>query len=214
MKQKFKYKLSQLGLLAKLDLIRRLPEISNWIVNGCTGIAPPPVKRLILSSYLRRFQLRRFIETGTYLGDSLAYIAHDKIVKCTSIELADDYYSEAIRRFTSYPNVTLLYGDSGSLLPECVRELHEPALFWLDGHYSGGATAKSKMDTPISSELAAILDSPIKNHITLIDDARCFTGANGYPCIDELMNMVRENGTYCTEVSADIIRLTPKDLFR
>lgn len=211
MKQKLKYKLSQLGFLPKLDFIRRLPEVSNWIANGCTGIAPPPVKRLILSSYLRRFRLKQFIETGTYLGDTLAFIAHDKAVKCTSIELADDYFSEAIRRFASYPNVDLLHGDSGSLLPEYVQELREPALFWLDGHFSGGSTAKGGADTPISAELTAVLDSPIKNHIVLIDDARCFTGANAYPCLDELIRSVREHGNYDTEVSADIIRLTPKD---
>ena len=183
-------------------------------MNGYTGIAPAPIKRSILSAYLRRFHLRQFIETGTHMGDTLAYISRDKAVKCISIELADGYYSEATRRFSSYPNVNLLHGDSGLLLPECVRELREPALFWLDGHYSGGVTAKGGTNTPISAELAAILDSPIKNHIVLIDDARCFTGANDYPCIDALMKMVREHGIYDIEVSADIIRLTPKDRLR
>ena len=94
----------------------------------------------------------------------------------------------------------------------CVRELCEPALFWLDGHYSGGATAKGDAGTPISLELEAILASPIKNHVVLIDDTRCcFAGMNGYPCIDELLKMVRYHSHYDTEVSADIIRLTPKD---
>jgi hypothetical protein len=166
---------------------------------------------LILASYLRNYRLKQFIETGTHLGDTLSYIAYDKAVKCISIELADAYYSEAKRRFATYQNVNLLHGDSGSLLPECVKGLREPTLFWLDGHYSGGTTAKGGADTPISAELTAILDSPIKNHIILIDDARCFTGTNGYPCIDELMKMVREHGRYDIEVSADIIRLTPKD---
>ena len=169
------------------------------------------MKRMVLSGYLRRFGLRQFIETGTYLGDTLAYIAHDKTVTCTSIELADDYYRDAQRRFVSYPNVKLLHGDSGALLLEFVQVLRESALFWLDGHFSGGTTAKGDADTPISTELAAILASPIKKHVILIDDARCFTGANGYPCIDELLKTVREHGNYDTEVSADIIRLTPKD---
>lgn len=210
MKQKLKYKLSQLGLLPKLDFLRRLPEVSSWIAKGCTGIAPPPVKRLILSSYLRRFSIKQFVETGTHLGDTLAHIADDKAVKCTSIELADDYFSKATRRFASYPNVNLLHGDSELLLPVYVQELHEPVLFWLDGHYSGGTTGKGTADTPISIELAAILDSPIKNHIILIDDARCFTGANGYPCLDVLIKTVREQGNYDAEVSTDVIRLTPK----
>lgn len=205
-----KYQLSRLGILPKLDLIRRLPEITRWIAGGCTGIAPPPVKRRIVSAYLRRFGLRQFIETGTHLGDTLAYIAHDKTVKCTSIELSDSYYQAAKQRFASYTNATVLQGDSGAVLPQCVRSLQAPALFWLDGHYSGGTTARGEVDTPVSAELQAILDSPIKTHVILIDDARCFDGTNGCPSLDTLWNMVRESGAYVSEVSVDIIRITPR----
>jgi hypothetical protein len=55
-----------------------------------------------------------------------------------------------------------------------VRQLQEPALFWLDGHYSGVDTGKDELDTPVSAELEAILGSPVKGHVILIDDARCF----------------------------------------
>lgn len=210
MKLAIKYQLSRLSILPKLDLLRRLPEIARWIADACTGIAPPPVKRMVLSAYLQRFVLRHFIETGTHLGDTLAYIALDKAVKCTSIELSDEYYQAAKQRFASYTNVILLQGDSGAVLPGCVRSLQAPALFWLDGHYSGGDTARGEMDTPVSTELQVILDSPIKTHVILIDDARCFDGTNGYPHLDALLNTVRENGTYRIEISADIIRLTPR----
>lgn len=210
MKLAIKHQLSNIGIWSHLDLVRRLPEITRWIGAGCTGIAPPPVKRMVLAAYLRRFDLHQFVETGTHLGDTLAYIAFDKAVKCTSIELADSYYQLAMQRFASYTNVNLLKGDSGTVLPEFVRTSRAPALFWLDGHYSGGITARGEMDTPVSAELQAILDSPIKNHVILIDDARCFDGTNYYPHLDALLNMVRENAAYHIEVSADIIRLTPK----
>ena len=169
---------------------------------------------MILSAYLQRFGLRHFIETGTHLGDTLAYIANDKAVKCTSIELADHYYLAAMRRFAAYPNVTLLKGDSGKILAECIGNLQAPALFWLDGHYSGGATARGAVDTPVSAELQAILDSPIKTHVILIDDARCFDGSNTYPLLDVFLNTIRQNGTYHIEVSADIIRLAPQIQFK
>ena len=116
----------------------------------------------------------------------------------------------ATHRFSLYANVKLLHGDSGSLLPACVATLCQPALFWLDGHYSGGLTAKGDVETPISAELHAILASPIKNHVILIDDARCFNGSADYPFIDELIKTVREQSDYHIEVSSDIIRLTPK----
>ncbi|MCX5657391.1 MAG: hypothetical protein NTZ48_04100, partial [Candidatus Omnitrophica bacterium] len=182
----------------------------RWIANGCTGTAPPPVKRMVLSFYLQRFGLNQFIETGTHFGDMLAYIARDKTMKCTSIELADHYYQSAMQRFASYTNVTLLHGDSGAVLPECVSNLQAPALFWLDGHYSGGTTVRGEVDTPVSAELKAILDSSIKTHVILIDDARCFNGTNTYPQLDEILRSVRREGFHDIEVSADIIRITPQ----
>jgi len=162
-------------------------------------------------AYLRKFGLSRFIETGTHLGDTLAYMAHDKTIQCTSIELDDGFYQRAKARFTSYTNVELLLGDSGAQLPQVVRQLKSPALFWLDGHYSGSTTARGDLDTPVSDELQAILGSPIHTHVILIDDARCFDGSNGYPNLDDLLKVVREQSDYRVEVSADIIRLTPNN---
>lgn len=208
MKMWLKHGLLKWGLLPIIDTLRRLPATVRWLQNGCTGVAPPPVKRRILTAYLHRFKLQEFVETGTHLGDTLAYIASDNGVSCTSIELADDYYRQAAERFRSWPNVTLHHGDSGHVLPKLVRKLNQPALFWLDGHYSGGATAKGETETPISEELQAILESPIKGHVILIDDARCFDGAQGYPPLGQLLEKVRMSSEYRIEVSADIIRLT------
>lgn len=68
------------------------------------------------------------METGTYTGDTLAEVAADKTVQAISIEMADRYYRDAKRRFSSCQNVTLLHGDSGKLLPEVVDKLQAPAL--------------------------------------------------------------------------------------
>lgn len=201
--------LSRLGLLPILESFRALPAMWRWMAHGCSGIAPPPIKRKILMAYLHKFALKNFIETGTCLGDTLAYMAHDKSVHCISIELADNYYKLAKIRFAYYANVKLLHGDSGALMPDVVNQLTIPALFWLDGHYSGGLTAQGNSDTPVSAELSAILTSPCKKHVILIDDARCFNGTNGYPHLDDLLNTVREQSCYSVEVSADIIRITP-----
>ena len=211
MKTIIKHNLSRLGIFPALDLIRRLPEIVRWIQSGCTGIVPPPVKRKVLSAYRKRYGLTKFIETGTHLGDTLAYVAQQKGVHATSIELDEAYYRAAKQRFLSYTNVTILQGDSGKLLPEHVRQLQEPALFWLDGHYSGGDTGKGELDTPVSAELEAILGSSVKGHVILIDDARCFDGNQDYPHLDRLLETVRRKDTHHIEVSTDIIRLTPRN---
>jgi hypothetical protein len=206
-----KYKLSQVGLFNSLALLLGTFDVIRLVNTGCVSNAPLPVKRLILSRFLYRFKLRQFIETGTHLGDTLAYIGHNKEIKCTSIELSNELFVQARKRFASYSNVNILHGDSADVLPICVLELREPALFWLDGHYSGGITAKGLYETPVSTELAAILDSSIKTHVILIDDARCFDGNNGYPNLDDLLKIVREDGHYNYAVSGDIISLTPKE---
>lgn len=206
----FKSYLYRLGLFPTLDLIRRLPEIIHWLRSGSSGIAPPPIKRMVISAYMRNFGIKHFVETGTHLGDTLANVAHNVSIQATSIELDAAYFTAAAQRFADYRNVTLLQGDSGALMPEIVDKLKGSTLFWLDGHYSGSDTGKGKFDTPVSAELQAIFKSSITGHVVLIDDARCFDGTHDYPHLDELIETIRHNGLYHIEVSTDIIRLTPK----
>ncbi|MEB3200919.1 MAG: hypothetical protein VKK62_10390 [Synechococcaceae cyanobacterium] len=209
MKHATKQILARSGLFNRLDLWRRQPELRRWLAGGCCGPAPPPIKRRILLSYLRRYGLQRFVETGTHLGDTLATIAADPRIVCSSIELEPRLHAAAVQRFGSYANVTVLEGDSGVRLPEVVACLDAPALFWLDGHYSAAETAQAERDTPISAELDAILASPIPGHVILIDDAHCFVGRNDYPHLDTLLAAMRRLDRFAIEVSADIIRLTP-----
>ena len=82
-----------------------------------------------------------------------------------------------------------MQGDSGNVLNQLVPELNSAALFWLDGHYSGGQTAKGEKECPIYEELKSILASSLE-HIVLIDDARLFIGQHDYPTIEELKDFV------------------------
>ena len=83
--------------------------------------------------------------------------------------------------------------------------MSEPALFWLDGHYSGGATANSGK-SPIMDEVATILESDLE-HVLLIDDIRLFDGTDGYPTLSELRELVMSSRPSWTfEVADDIAR--------
>jgi hypothetical protein len=196
------------GLWYPLNLFRRIPRTLHWIRSGCTGDAPHPIKMIMVSSYLNRYSINDFVETGTFRGDTLGYIA-SRGVRCTSIELSEVLYNAACSRFKAFKNVRLVQGDSGQRIPELLKEINYPVLFWLDGHYSSGITASAEVQTPVSAELQAILDHPVKKHVILIDDARSFDGNNDYPYLDELLRVIREEGSYSVEVSADIIRIVP-----
>ena len=208
-KSRIKQFLIRAGLWYQLNLLRRTPEIFRWLRSGCGGVAPHSIKMMVLRSHLNRFSLEQFVETGTYLGDTLDYIAALGI-QCTSIELSRDLHEAACERFSWRKNVRLVQGDSAQRLPEILEEINEPALFWLDGHYSAGITARGGTHTPISAELRAILSHPIKRHVILIDDAHCFDGSSDYPHLDNLLGEIRETGIYGAEVSTDIIRLVPR----
>jgi hypothetical protein len=210
MKYFIKNQLSNVGLLPTIDFIRKAPQFLKWIVNGCSGIAPQPIKRIIIKSYLKKYSIKNFIETGTHVGDTLAYIADEKNIACTSIELSDYFFQLNKKRFLSYKNVNLIKGDSGVIINELIPTINNPTLFWLDGHYSGGITGKGALETPISLELESILNSDVEGHIILIDDARCFTGTDDYPYLELLLNQVRKTEKYDIEISADIIRLVYK----
>jgi hypothetical protein len=209
-KELTKNSLSKINLWYPIYFLAKIPNIVKWVMSGCVKDAPPPVKMKVVESYVKRFNVSQFIETGTYYGDTLGYISKSNL-QCTSIELSEGLYRQACEKFKNYKNVRLVQGDSGKKIPELLAEITQPALFWLDGHYSSGVTAMGDLATPISAELEAILRHPVKQHVILIDDARCFNGCDGYPHLDDLLHVVREEGSYTAEVSADIVRLTPRE---
>jgi len=187
-------------------------EVINQFLEYLTWETHLPVPHLIKQNNIRKYQethkFQTFVETGTYLGD-MVEAQKERFKKVISIELGKDLYEKAVLRFQNDPQVTLLQGDSGRLLKDVVADLKEAALFWLDGHYSAGITAKADKNTPIVEELKTIFSSPLAHGI-LIDDARHFTGKEDYPSIDQIAFLVKEySPDRKVEVADDIIRIMP-----
>lgn len=169
---------------------------------------PPPhyLKQLVIKEYKKNFNIDVFVETGTYLGDMI-YAMKKKFKKIYSIELGNKLWGQAVRRFKNYNNIEILQGDSGQLLFSVIKKINEKAIFWLDGHYSGGITVGADKACPIFNELTAIFSSNI-NHILLIDDARCFNGLGGYPTIQKLSEfIISEKGQSKIKIKDDIVRV-------
>jgi hypothetical protein len=183
-------------------------ELNLWQANGRHPPSPSLFKQNLVRQCGRLHQLRTLVETGTYMG-AMVQACQASFAQIYSIELQKDYYERARRRFSHSPNVTILQGDSAQRLPEILRKLNEPALFWLDAHYSGDLTAKANTETPILRELALIFQHSIPGHVILVDDARCFDGTHDYPRRETIADLAASLD-YSFTVSDDVMRLIPR----
>ncbi|MDR1919199.1 MAG: hypothetical protein LBQ65_06090 [Tannerellaceae bacterium] len=186
---------------------KRKFEYRKWEKAGKPIPPPHAVKKTAIREYQTTYGYRILIETGTYYG-AMIYAQLNYFDLIYSIELSKELYEKATKRFKKYNKVHLYHGDSATELGNIMKDIVEPVIFWLDGHYSGGETAKGKKECPIMDELEHIL-SQSQPHIILIDDARCFIGENDYPTIEELQQyLTKKKINHSFEVKDDIIRIT------
>ena len=184
-------------------------RVAQWRREGSPLPPPQAFKETVIDTHRKTSGYTTFIETGTYLGDMVA-AQRDVFKRIISIELGEALWQQATTRFKNQQHITILRGNSSDVLNSLVQTLTEPAIFWLDAHYSQGITARGNKECPILEELDVIFTGPPLPHILLIDDARCFTGHDDYPTIDTLTRYVQDkNSDYVMEVKDDIIRFVP-----
>jgi hypothetical protein len=181
-------------------------EVIDWEKDGRPVPPPHTIKREAIQAYKKEYSLNTLIETGTFMGD-MVEAQRKKFKSVISIELDKNLYLKAKERFAKASNVTIINGDSGKVIEEVIKDLNSQALFWLDGHYSSGITAKGELNTPIMKELKCVLSSK-NDHVILIDDARLFVGKEDYPSLEELEKFIKGlRPDYAFEVKDDMIRL-------
>ena len=189
------------------DYVQYRITVRNWNRKGNPIPAPDVVKQRTVKEYAKIFSVETFIETGTYLGDMVNAVM-DTFNKIYSIELDKTLYEQAKKKFSRHRKISIFHGDSSKVLPVILADISGPCLFWLDGHYSGGITAKGDFNTPIIQELNCILDHTIRGHVILIDDAREFNGYNDYPTIEELKKRIfKKYPDWKFDIKDDIIRI-------
>lgn len=187
--------------------LRQGAALARWLRGGRPVPPPHLVKVITVREYARAFDLDVLVETGTYMGDMIRE-SRRTFRQIISIELDPALCARARHLFKASPQVSIVEGDSGEKLAQVLTGVDRRALFWLDGHYSGGITARGIEDSPIARELAAIADHDVKGHVVLIDDARAFTGDDGYPSIRELLALARRLfPSSQSTVADDIVRI-------
>lgn len=185
-------------------------EYKEWLKKG----KPVPLahleKQRLIRDYAMQYGTNSLVETGTYKGEMLLANLNN-FSKLYSIELSPVLAIRARKKFRKHPHITIIEGDSGAKMRDLVKELEDKTLFWLDGHYSAGITAKGQKECPILEELAAIFQYNRKGDVILIDDARCFTGQNDYPTREELKVYIEKHSSdYSFKLEGDVFVLEPK----
>ena len=203
-----KYKKFVLSKSAVRKLLRE--SVVLYRVKG--SLSPPPhkIKEKEIKKYAKKFACDALIETGTFLGD-MVYSQMCNFEYISSVELSQELYEKARERFNGVNRVHLYCGDSSCLLYSVIEDVPKEykILFWLDGHYSAGITAKGDKNTPIMDELCQIFELRRDEGCILIDDARLFVGKGDYPTVDEIRNYVLNACKSLKEfkVKDDIIRI-------
>tara|TARA_B100001250_G_C19792812_1_gene787333 strand:- start:379 stop:1098 length:720 start_codon:yes stop_codon:yes gene_type:complete len=178
-------------------------------------------KAFLISSMAEVSKSPFFIETGTYLAETLMAVSPCFLYNW-SVEGDETCYAWACSR-TQWPvrkNVKILLGDSPDELPKILSEVdnhphpNKKCIFFLDAHYSGAIdsqnpewktySSKKYSHCPLLEEIDKIKKHQVKDHIIMIDDVRMLSKP-GWPSIEQLLEALRGVNTkyqfkYCVEL--------------
>lgn len=191
-----------------VEIARAIPYLAA-VWRGEYRPAPHAIKMRVLKAWVPDPAGMTLVETGTFLGDTVVALRH-AFGRIVSIEINPALYAIAQSRVASARNVELVLGDCVVELPKILSKLDTRAVFWLDGHWSGGVTGRGVVDDPILISLSQIAKHPHKKHILFIDDARTFQGGGSGPDLVHVLSAIREiNSDYKIVIHNDIIVATP-----
>jgi len=183
------------------------PDYWYWKLRRSPVRSPHLLKQRAVLDYARKFGLRTLVETGTYYGEMVAAVKNH-FERVYSIEYDPALAQRAVGRFERDPRVKILEGDSAVVLPELLKSLAAPALFWLDAGYWGWDQLHRDPER-LSVEVESVLSHPVKNHVILMDDARMLNGQNGALTFAEFQSRVAARfPDRAIELRHDIVRIT------
>lgn len=136
-----------------------------------------------------KYNLTTFVESGTHVGKTSLF-ASQWFNEVYTIESVKYYHNIAKAKMPS--NVKLYLGSSQMWLPQIIKQLHNPALFWLDAHWSRDLQGeKPHVICPVLQEIRAINKFQYP-HVIMVDDARLF-GNPGWPSLDNVILSLSHN---------------------
>lgn len=139
-----------------------------------------------LGNFIQKYNSNVFIETGTWTGDGVDYASSFNFEKLFSVELVEDLFLKAEKRFINNNKIKIINDNSCDgikyILGNFVRK-DDKVIFWLDAHlpqyYCNDVDDRYEVNTkiliPLEEEIKIIKNSKnIANDIFLIDDLRIY----------------------------------------
>ena len=132
------------------------------------------IDRSLVNFIKKAIPLDVFVETGTFLGDTIE-VVQDCFSEIHTVELSLEYFEKAQARFIERAHINLIHGESVAMMTELAPMLRERSvLYFLDAHWCVAAdTAGALSQCPLLAELQAI-GNLNNDSVVLIDDARLF----------------------------------------
>ena len=150
----------------------------------------------------------KFVETGTDEGQMIEMVK-DIFKEIYSIEIDKERYDKAKERFKDSPQIHLINGNSGELIPR------KADLYWLDAH-TAPCTIGKKVSSyhttgicPLIEELKRIK----KFKYILIDDVSMMTGQCGFPSLSEIAVVVKNKWGIKCWIENEIIVIDKKNKY-
>jgi hypothetical protein len=119
-----------------------------------------------------RNQYTNFVETGTFLGETI-YSVEPLFKKLYTIEVKEEFYQNHVDRYKG-DKIKFYLGDSGEVLGKVIPEISGKTIFFLDGHYSAGITGTGEKHVPLYEELTHIMTLFKEEAVIIIDDLTMF----------------------------------------